>query len=761
MNLARKLLLSVALLSPAAYAAELNLPDGPLFVDGSKTALVQIVMERDNKLFFEAYPTYEDINNDGVLDNRYKPAEIDYYGYFDSSYCYELVGGDHLEAVSSANDKKCTASWSGDFLNYATMTRMDILLRALYGGKRVIDEPTQTRLRRAFVPWENHTWGIEYTSLAEDGYLISDYTPFPQPVNGRRHMFATNNKDRNDVPFLRVRLNSNDRIWNWVDKERVQGDGYADLDLPLDVTVCKAGFIEEFCQQYPNGFYKPTGLLHEYGENNAMYFSLLTGSFENNLQGGVLRQPMASFGENEIDPQDGTFTGVSGIVSNIDSIQIPNDFYAQTVQRDCGWLYNRTFTNGECRAWGNPVAEMMFEGMRYLAGEQQPTPEFETSGGMDEQLGLEAAAWDDPYSPTQPYAQCSSAYQLIVSDPSPSFDGDQLPGSYFGNFNSTSLGDMHVGDLADFISSNEDELPGLKYIGEVGSLDDGTPTPKQVTTFRNIRGQAPEAPHREGSYYAPSVAYYGNQNDLHDGAPGEQNVGNFTLALGSPLPSIDVEVGGDTVSFAPFGKTVNFCGRASAFKPTNAIVNFTVENVSDNEGSFRVSFEDMEQGADNDQDAVVRYKYTVNGNSVTMDVESLTAAGCAIQHLGYVVSGTTQDGVYLVVRDTDTAASRDPDFNLDVPPNSLPGIGWSDGVALPLNSSIEFQPSAAPAAEALRSPLWYAAKWGGFNDINADGIPQKEEWDSNDDGIPDNYFPVTDPSRMVHTMRSVFNFRCV
>jgi len=99
-------------------AAELNLPDGPLFVDGSKTALVQIVMERDNKLFFEAYPSYEDINGDGVLDNKYKPTEIEYYGYFEPNFCYQVVGGDHMEPVSISTNKKCNNLWSGDFLNF-------------------------------------------------------------------------------------------------------------------------------------------------------------------------------------------------------------------------------------------------------------------------------------------------------------------------------------------------------------------------------------------------------------------------------------------------------------------------------------------------------------------------------------------------------------------------------------------------------------------------------------------------------------------
>ena len=459
------LILSLLLIGTGrVLGAELNLPDSPLFVSGSKTALVQLIMERDNKLFFEAYPTYEDINNDGVLDNKYKPEEIDYYGYFDSNLCYQVFGGDHLEAVSTTANKKCGSAWSGDFMNFMTMTRMDIMLRALYGGKRVIDNPGQTRLRRAFVPWENHTWGIEYTSEAEDGFRISDYTPLAQPASGRRHLFATNNINRNDIPFLRIRLDSTQRIWEWVDKERAQGDGSANIDVILDVTVCKTGFLEDFCQQYPDNNYKPVGLLHEYGENNAMYFSLLTGSYENNLQGGVLRQAMGSFGEKEINPSTGQFTRSPGIVTTLDALQIPNDFYANTVQRDCGWLYNRPFRNGECRAWGNPIAEMMYEGMRYLAGEMTPTPSFVTDGGMDSALGLEPTEWDDPYSTSQPYAQCSGAYQLVISDPSPSFDGDQLPGSDFGSFTETSLGSLHVGNLADTISSNEAAIPGLSLL---------------------------------------------------------------------------------------------------------------------------------------------------------------------------------------------------------------------------------------------------------------------------------------------------------
>ena len=49
---------------------------------------------------------------------------------------------------------------------------------------------------------------------------------------------------------------------------------------------------------------------------------------------------------------------------------------------------------------------------------------------------------------------------------------------------------------------------------------------------------------------------------------------------------------------------------------------------------------------------------------------------------------------------------------------------------------------------------YYAAKWGGFNDVNGDGTPTNSttEWDvlkadgtPGSDGVPDNYFLVSNP----------------
>jgi len=750
-------LLSLCLLE-SVHATPLNLAQTPLFVGGSDTALLQLILQRDNKLFYEAYPSYQDINGDGVLDIRYKPDEINYSGYFDSNLCYTAVLDSYMKPIAINTDKKCAAGWSGDFLNYLTMTRMDIIRSALYGGKRLIDTPTSTVLRRAFVPMEYHTWGIEYTSLADDQYNISEYSPLDVPTSGTRHLLATNNKDFGDIPYLRVRLNTNQRIHEWVENDWIQGAGLADMDIVVDVEVCNPTYPQSGCMQFPNGEWKPVGLFHEFGADDSVYFSLLTGSYENNMQGGVLRKSMSSFTE-EFDADTGQFNGTDGLVKTIDAIQILNNFINDRAEMaDCGRINSRPMENGECSAWGNPLAEMMYEGLRYFSGQGSPTAMYYTDGGRDESLGLPAPTWDDPYSDDQPYAVCSSAHQLVISDPSPSFDSDDLPGAYFGSFSGSSLGTLDVGNLADFISANESGLPGMKLIGQVGTTGDGAPSPKLVSSFRNIRGQAPEEPHRQGSYYASSVSYYGHQNDIHPTVDGEQTVSNYTLAIGSPVPTIDVEVQGTTVSFAPFARTVGDHNGpwAHPYARTNAIAGFTIEELTPTSGTYRVAYEDEEQGAENDMDAIATYNYTVSGNQVEMTVESTTAGGNYIQHIGYAVLGTSADGVYLTVRDYDTPIDRDLDYVLDVPPGKTPGNGWNDGAPLPLISTNNFTADAASSAEQLESPLWYAAKWGGFKDLNDDGIAQKSEWDANNDGTPDNFFSVTNPSQMQETLRQVF-----
>ncbi len=116
-----------------------------------------LTMSRDHKLYYEAYNDYSDLNEDGSLDIGYKPAAIDYYGYFDSYNCYSYSNGEFIpvgvrKSTASRENKKCgraAGQWSGDFLNYVTTSRMDALRKVLYGGYRYVDTADRTVLERA------------------------------------------------------------------------------------------------------------------------------------------------------------------------------------------------------------------------------------------------------------------------------------------------------------------------------------------------------------------------------------------------------------------------------------------------------------------------------------------------------------------------------------------------------------------------------------------------------------------------------------
>jgi type IV pilus assembly protein PilY1 len=768
-----------------AHAGPLALSNVPLFLQESVAPLNMLVVGRDHKLYYEAYNDHSDLNGDGELDVGYKgyalkspapaapesPYKIDYYGYFDSFKCYTYnSGGNRFDPASVTANKQCTNAWSGDFLNYLTMTRIDALRKVLYGGSRSRDDDSTT-LQRSHVPQDAHSWGKEYNGLT-DGYDIRKYAPLTLPGTGKRHLFANTTllKVDDQLPRLRVLENQTVRIWNWVSIERpVAGDqivtgvnatngkeirsDVSPTNYVVKVRVCEANLLEPNCQRYSNGDYKPIGLLQEFGEKDAMFFGLLSGTYAKNTSGGALRRKVGSITD-EVSSSTGRFLDFDGIIRSLDRLRTTG--FGNDYEYDCGSAAaGRPIVDGDCQMWGNPVAEMMYETMRYFAGKAAPTAAFSIAFGEGEESklaggGLPVATWDNPYK-DRPV--CTKPFETVISDVNTSYDTDQLPGvdSTFGSF----TGDlsMNVATLGQTIWTQEFGAAGSYFIGQVGATTDGAPTPKTVSSFGNIRGLSPEEPTKRGGYYAASVANYGFTNDLNS-ADRDQKVSTFAVALASPLPKIEIPVAGRTITLAPFAKTVGgafgITATTGAFQPTNQIVDFYVDSLTSTTGRFRVNFEDVEQGNDHDMDAIVVYDYVVNNNStVTISLNSEYAAGSAIHHLGFVMSGTTADGIYLPVRDRDTAAANDPNYFLDTP--NVAG-------ALPLNWSQTFTPGTTGDADILKDPLWYAAKWGGFEDGNKNDKPDvRAEWDANNDGTPDNYFLVTNALKLSEQLRAAFD----
>ncbi len=797
--LVKKILLNSFILSSSylfsivsVYAGNLDLATKPLYTGTTEAPMMMLTMGRDHTLFYEAYNDASDLDGDGVIDTKFNPNYA-YEGYFDSALCYEQ---ENSVFVPKRTASTCTTSneWSGNFLNYLTMTRMDVLRKVLYGGTRSIDTDSETVLERVFIPQDAHSWAKAYESEAVDGYDIADYTPYSIPNSGKQHFFGTvTYTGFGEDPILRVRQNvsySEDDwgVWSWASTGRpVLNNGGS--DFVVRVKACVDGFIDGTnCESYPNGSYKPTGLLHDYGESDQMLFGLLTGSYNKNLSGGVLRRAISEF-STEINSNTGQFTSTSeGIVATINKLRIHGFGYAdKAYETNCGWVVDRAISDGECASWGNPAGEMLYEAMRYFSGAGSASPSYATTGDYDEEIGLTAPAWDDPYDTR---GTCANPNVLLISDISPSYDSDQLPGAYSQftqstnqdeSYSGTTLPSFSVSDLLSIISTTEGKTSGEFFIGQSGTESDGIPSAKEITGLAYVRGLAPAEPTKKGSYSSAAVAYYGHKNDIHLSKDEDQNVTTMVVALASTLPEIEVDVDGDIIKIVPFAKSVSGYGISSGeddFQPTNTIVDWYVESISSTRGIFRINFEDVEQGADHDMDMIAKYTYEVKDNlcvydvdgnctstakGVEVTVDSTFAAGSINQHAGYIISGTTNDNTYLEVKDVGGANVK---YHLDTP------VSYdyrnrkesNSNVKLGLTSTRNFFPSATKAADFLPSPLWYAAKWGGFVDSDDSGTPNLEsEWDTSGaddggaDGDPDNYFPVTNAGELKDQIAAAFD----
>ncbi|MBB1074721.1 pilus assembly protein [Rhodoferax sp. 4810] len=802
----------VAAAMAALAASAVTIPGKPLVTQMIAKPMVMLVAGKDHKLFYEAYNDTADIDGDGYVDYRFKPKII-YYGLFDSNLCYvdngAGKGNDGLFTPDSAAGTlgTCPGKWSGNWLNYITTSRIDSMRKVLYGGYREVDSATQTILRRAYIPQDAHSWAKEYTSATVDGYKIADYTPLAEPTPAdRRHFFGNltanagknckNLKDCSDLPpLMSVVTNSTKRVWQWASKERPVLDGThggTRSDYTARVEVCTSAF-HQGCKQY-GSVYKPIGLLHDYGENEAMLFGMLTGSYDQNMSGGVLRKVVSSF-KDEVNAADGTFTSAATIVKTFDRLRI-RDFNNDRTDNSYkgGWLTTAAMAQGVFPDWGNPVGEMMYEATRYFAGKKAATGVFSTSSTKDSEVDLTKATWDDPYDKDSAAKApwCAKANFMTISDINPSFDSDQVPGNLFGGFTGD-LSELNVATEADTITSVEDtpstpvgkRIKGLHFIGESGVESDSAPTAKTVASLENIRGLAPEEPTKQGSYYSASVAYFAKRSDLRSDLINKQSVDTFNVALASPLPRMEIKTATQVVTLVPFAKSTNGSSISNTygnFQPTNQIVDFYVETIANtgtddadstvNEGryyaKFNINYEDVEQGADHDMDVIVEYEIKLNSDNTVQVTLTPTYEAGGIQHsIGYVISGTTNDGVYLVVQDVNTARS----YFLNVPPGKSPGycndtpvptecsiLPNKDAVyPLAKKSDITFTPSTTATATLLKDPLWYAAKWGGFTDLNGNNQPDKtEEWDADKNGMPDTYFLVQNPLKLKEALSNAF-----
>jgi type IV pilus assembly protein PilY1 len=633
----------------------------PFMASGRTVPRVLLVISKDRKMFLQAYDELTDMDGDGRVDTGFNPS-VKYHGYFDPSGCYayksDVSGslpphGDRSDTYyftrekdaiddesQEALDARRTANgvadfvkaaravhyktgekigicqnshsgfsghFSGNWLNYVSMTRMDVIRKILYGGHRKIDTPGRTLLESSFVPYDAHSWGTDV--LSDDRwatetpmtkyYDISKFTPWPKPSPGRAHFFARvrntyqRDADVKNYPVILyitdadksnfypdVSVTGRGRYYDWTLADSPNPSTWRNLndftvirELTVQVEVCSAsGFgADESCREYPNGALKPAGLIQKNGEGGKMYFGLLTGSYDaaTRKRGGVLRAHVDGL-DRSVDPTTGEIIN-GGLVAALDTLAlagspvITNPTLSSTAGRQnsnyAGVNYSSTVS------WGNPLGEMLFEGVRYFARLAQgatpsspevpikPTPSFVptseynyTRNNAKTFSAPPIGNWDAV--PATDNIDCAKPIILLIAETDSDFDGDDAVNASPANLTRPMLdtvnGDMaslgttfEMSDYLTAITKREGYDDGGAYFYSRGPADNCSP--KTLSDLSEVKGLCPNSPSYEGTYSAAAVAHYGRLHDFSHGGL-QTPIDIYAVTMSTSFPALDFPV---------------------------------------------------------------------------------------------------------------------------------------------------------------------------------------------------------------------------
>lgn len=768
----------------------------PLFLTAPVKPIVMLNMSKDHQLFYKAYDDYSDLdpeNNDGP-ETTFK-SSYPYYGYFDYQKCYVYSNG-IFEPVEFATEGRCNAGgstnqWSGNFLNWATMTRIDAVRKVLYGGKRSTDAADGTILERALIPEDAHAFAKYY-----NGTDLKDFAPFPNQTVGQNTnnsgitiCNATSPSNRvasqnvTSAPLMKV-ASGNYSLWasseGWQCRWGVgssdndpaisgiqahvgsPGDNQKLAELNVRVKVCTGasminGTNDENCRAYESG-YQPAGVLQEYGEDGAIHFGLITGSYAKNKSGGVLRKNTGDM-TNEINLADGTIKAspASGsIIRALDALTIvgynyDNGQYNST--DNCPWGIS-SFNNGACRNWGNPQSEIYLESLRYLSGQASATSAFSVSDS-DVLADLKSPAWVKPVTNAN---YCAPLNVIQFNASVSSYDGDELGGASDLGIDYTAATN-NVGVL--------EGLSGSYFIGSNGTDKNQLCSPKAFTSLANMSGTCPDAPRLEGTYHIAGLAHHARSQGIPLSGTGNktQIVQTFGVALAPAVPKVEVPVPGSTT-----GQTVTIlpaCRNITTTPNANcAIVDFkiieqkTINNV--NHGSLYVNWEDSEQGGDYDQDMWGIIKYEISQTEAIIKTQMVAMSASQVIGFGYVVSGTTDDGFHVmsgingfIYNESGYCSRSSPCSCRRADTGSDFGRCYHETARLRSKT----HQIGASTARSLEQPLYYAAKWGGYpKALDEQAKKESKAIDSlvKARDVSDSYFYATNPRVLQESLKSAF-----
>jgi type IV pilus assembly protein PilY1 len=547
-KLVSMLIFLTLLLAGQTAHATLTINETPLFLTLKADPNVLLNMSVETPMGGAAYSdqagnptgcpgrTYSTLGGGGSQEygTCYMPA-TEYLGYFDPNRCYTYGSNRFNPSANKAVSHTCSLQWSGNFLNWATMTAIDEFIWTMTGGNRFKDTTSLTVIRRARKQ-NNNSWfphkaigtGIGPGSVSPD-----TVTPF-----SKANIFIENT----DFGF-----------------KAGTSRGASDLGtFNVDVRVCQqSDRLESNCKSYGT-YYKPEGLVQKNADK--MRFAVTSYSFDNDKDrdGGVLRSNMKYVGP--------TYTDPSGTVVNAkkefgsDGLLIDNPDDATGGDNSGVINYINKFSAPGYKSY-DPIGELYYESIRYFKHEG-PTPEYSSGLTAAEHGGfqvLNGTNWTDPIQ-----YSCQKNFIIGINDANPWLD-KRLPGTYFtcgkagnpglpGSFTandcnppSNADGDIDVTALTNKVGALEG-LNGATWtntgtwtvgvlpnttsgtndsVGYVpGAAGAGSCTNKTITNLGEVMGTCP-VPDKQNSYYIAGLAYYANTTDLRPDIPDIPEIQNI------------------------------------------------------------------------------------------------------------------------------------------------------------------------------------------------------------------------------------------
>ena len=324
----------------------------------------------------------------------------EYLGIFNPDKCYEyqnVTGSEWFKPVAMATDRKCNNAWSGNFLNWASMTGLDQFRVAMTGGNRYRDTETETVLERT------HMSDIPDESGQLQG---GEGSNFPHKTPSAASLAGAVPTDFANVTRI---VNLHNGVKMSIAYRNRNGNN-ATTTFYVRAVVCDqsvgglAGMAKENCVPYgpeSRRIYKPVGQIQKYGEK--MRFGVFSYFISNSIDNAVMRSkakfvaPRKWTASGSTDNPNKEWDAETGIfVTNPDPADAAASRGGAVANSGVINYINKFGKDARNYKRYDNIGKLWYESMRYLRG-LPPTPDFYRGATRANGDGFPViTTWDDP-----------------------------------------------------------------------------------------------------------------------------------------------------------------------------------------------------------------------------------------------------------------------------------------------------------------------------------------------------------------------------